>query len=81
MWFTLVNYWVELNPISPLAFAKEIIMETTFNAWDVTRYGGPEVLTPITRQVPTPTATQVLIRIRASAVSRADGLMRAGQPN
>ncbi|MEL6957386.1 MAG: NAD(P)-dependent alcohol dehydrogenase [Pseudomonadota bacterium] len=55
-------------------------METTFNAWDVTRYGGPDVLTPVSRPVPTPTASQVLIRIRASAVSRADGLMRAGQP-
>ena len=55
-------------------------METTFNAWDVTRYGGPDVLSPVSRAIPTPTATQVLIRIRASAVSRADGLMRAGQP-
>lgn len=55
-------------------------METTFNAWDVTRYGGPDVLKPVTRPMPTPTANQVLIRIRASAVSRADGLMRAGQP-
>lgn len=55
-------------------------METTFNAWHVTRYGSPDVLKPISRPVPTPTANQVLIRIRASAVSRADGLMRAGQP-
>ncbi len=55
-------------------------METTFRAWDVSRYGGPDVLTPVSRPVQTPTATQVLIRIRASAVSRADGLMRAGQP-
>ncbi len=55
-------------------------METTFNAWEVTRYGAPDVLTPVTRPVPTPTAGQVLIHIRASAVSRADGLMRAGQP-
>lgn len=55
-------------------------METTFNAWDVSRYGGPEVLIPVSREVPTPTANQVLIRVRASAVSRADGLMRAGQP-
>ncbi|MGR3813805.1 MAG: NAD(P)-dependent alcohol dehydrogenase [Cognatishimia activa] len=55
-------------------------METTFNAWDVTRYGGPDVLKPVTRPVPTPTSNQVLIRIRASAVSRADGLMRSGQP-
>ena len=55
-------------------------METTFNAWEVTRYGAPEVLAPVSRPVPTPTANQVLIRIRASAVSRADGLMRAGKP-
>ncbi len=55
-------------------------METTFNAWNVSRYGGPEVLKPVSRPVPSPTTNQVLIRIRASAVSRADGLMRAGQP-
>lgn len=55
-------------------------MESTFNAWDVSGYGGPDVLTPVTRPVPKPTANQVLVRIRASAVSRADGLMRAGQP-
>ncbi len=55
-------------------------METTFNAWNVSRYGGPEVLKPVSRPVPKPTAGQVLIRIRASAVSRADGMMRAGQP-
>ena len=55
-------------------------MEVTFNAWDVSRYGGPAVLKPVTRPVPTPKAGQVLVRIRASAVSRADGMMRAGQP-
>lgn len=55
-------------------------MDTTLNAWDVSRYGGPDVLTPVTRPVPTPTAAQVLVRVRASAVSRADGMMRAGQP-
>lgn len=55
-------------------------METTFNAWDVSRYGGPDVLTSVSRPVPTPTARQVLVRIRASAVSRADSMMRAGQP-
>jgi len=55
-------------------------METTCNAWDVSRYGGPDVLRPVSRTVPTPNAGQVLIRIRASAVTRADGMMRAGQP-
>ncbi|UWR21759.1 NAD(P)-dependent alcohol dehydrogenase [Sulfitobacter sp. S190] len=56
-------------------------MDLTRNAWAVSRYGGPDVLVPVSRPVPAPTATQVLIRIRASAVSRADTMMRAGQPN
>lgn len=55
-------------------------METTFDAWDVTRYGGPEVLDPVTRPIPTPAEGEVLIRIRASAVTRADGMMRSGTP-
>lgn len=55
-------------------------MDPTFTAWDVSRYGGPDVLKPISRPAPTPSAHQVLIRIRASAVSRADTMMRAGQP-
>ncbi len=50
------------------------------NAWSVQRYGGPEVLTPVVRPIPTPGPKDVLIRIRASAVSRADGMMRAGTP-
>lgn len=55
-------------------------METTFNAWNVSQYGAPDVLAPVTRAMPTPAAGQILIRIRASAVTRADGMMRAGQP-
>ncbi|GKY88278.1 NAD(P)-dependent alcohol dehydrogenase [Sinisalibacter aestuarii] len=52
----------------------------TLNAWSVTAYGGPEKLAPVTRAMPTPGPNDVLIRIRASAVSRADGMMRAGLP-
>ena len=55
-------------------------MQTTFDAWNVRTYGGPEVLSPVSRKIPVPTQRQVLIRIRASAVTRADGMMRAGQP-
>ena len=55
-------------------------MDATLTAWNVRRYGGPDVLAPTTRAVPTPGPGQVLIRIRASAVSRADGMMRSGQP-
>lgn len=50
------------------------------SAWAVTRYGGPEVLSPVTRPVARPEGTEILIRIRASAVTRADMMMRAGQP-
>ena len=49
-------------------------------AWSVLRYGGPEQLAPVTCPIPTPGASEVLIRVRASAVSRADGMMRAGMP-
>lgn len=55
-------------------------MTATLNAWSIARYGAPEVLNPVTRPIPTPGPTEILIRIRASAVTRADGMMRAGQP-
>lgn len=52
----------------------------TLNAWSVSAYGGPEVLTPVARPMPQPQAHDVLVRVRASAVTRADGMMRAGTP-
>ena len=52
----------------------------SLNAWSVTNYGGPEQLSPVTRPMPVPDATGVLVRIHASAVTRADGMMRAGTP-
>lgn len=55
-------------------------MEATLDAWNVSRYGCPDVLTPVTRPMPTPASNEVLVRILASAVSRADGMMRAGKP-
>lgn len=55
-------------------------MTTTLTAWSIERYGAPEVLNPVTRPVPTPGPSEILIRIRASAVTRADGMMRAGLP-
>ena len=55
-------------------------METTFHAWGVQRYGGPDVLSPVTRDLPVCGDGQVLIRIRASAVTRADAMIRAGRP-
>lgn len=55
-------------------------MDATFNAWSVTAYGGPDVLQPVVRPLPTPGPTGILIEQRASAVTRADGMMRAGTP-
>jgi NADPH:quinone reductase-like Zn-dependent oxidoreductase len=55
-------------------------MTATFTAWSIGHYGAPEVLSPVTQPMPTPGPTDILIRIRASAVTRADGMMRAGQP-
>lgn len=55
-------------------------MTATLTAWSIDRYGAPEVLSPVTRPVPAPGPGEILIRIRASAVTRADGMMRAGRP-
>lgn len=55
-------------------------MTATLTAWSVRAYGSPDQLQRVNRPIPTPGPGEVLIRIRASAVSRADGMMRAGTP-
>lgn len=55
-------------------------MTATRKAWHIPRYGGPETLSAITLPMPQPAPTEVLIRIHASAVTRADGMMRKGEP-
>jgi NADPH:quinone reductase-like Zn-dependent oxidoreductase len=59
---------------------KETPMTATRTAWHIPRYGRPDILTPVTLPMPQPAPTEVLIRIRASAVTRADGMMRKGEP-
>jgi putative PIG3 family NAD(P)H quinone oxidoreductase len=46
---------------------------------EISRAGGPEVLVPSTRPVPEPKAGEVLIRIAAAGVNRADCLQRMGR--
>ncbi len=47
-------------------------------AIEIKQPGGPEVLVPTTRPVPTPAADQVLIRIHAAAVNGPDVFQRKG---
>jgi NADPH2:quinone reductase len=46
---------------------------------EISRPGGPEVLVPVRRPVPEPKAGEVLIRIAAGGVNRADCLQRMGR--
>jgi putative PIG3 family NAD(P)H quinone oxidoreductase len=46
---------------------------------EITRPGGPEVLVPGSRPVPEPKAGEILIRIAAAGVNRADCLQRMGR--
>ncbi len=55
-------------------------MTATRSAWHIPRYGRPDVLTPVTLPLAKPGPSEVLIRIDASAVTRADGMMRKGEP-
>lgn len=55
-------------------------MTATRTAWHIPRYGRPDILTPVTLPLDEPGPLEVLIRIRASAVTRADGMMRKGEP-
>tara|TARA_R110002049_G_scaffold309071_1_gene516414 strand:+ start:704 stop:1684 length:981 start_codon:yes stop_codon:yes gene_type:complete len=55
-------------------------MTATRSAWHISLYGRPDVLTPATLPLAEPGPSEVLIRIDASAVTRADGMMRKGEP-
>ncbi|MBL4806681.1 MAG: NAD(P)H-quinone oxidoreductase [Rhodobacteraceae bacterium] len=47
-------------------------------AVEITKPGGPEVLTLVERPVPVPLADEILIKIAAAGVNRPDALQRAG---
>ncbi|MAZ73927.1 MAG: NAD(P)-dependent alcohol dehydrogenase [Flavobacteriaceae bacterium] len=44
------------------------------------KYGSPEVIELVEREKPAPKSNEVLVRIKASSVTRADTMMRQGQP-
>ncbi|MBV0910810.1 NAD(P)H-quinone oxidoreductase [Anianabacter salinae] len=53
-------------------------MPRTMTAVEITEPGGPEVLKPTTRDVPTPGHGQILIKVAYAGVNRPDALQRAG---
>src|SRR5262245_60437729 len=53
-------------------------LPSEMNAIEITKPGGPEVLQPARRPVPTPGAEEVLIRVVAAGVNRPDVLQRQG---
>ncbi|MBY0610717.1 MAG: NAD(P)H-quinone oxidoreductase [Beijerinckiaceae bacterium] len=51
----------------------------TMTAIGLNGFGGPEVLQPETRPVPTPAAEEILIKVAAAGVNRPDVLQRQGK--
>ena len=47
-------------------------------AIDITEPGGPEVLKPVTREVPSPGAGEVLVKVAAAGINRPDVMQREG---
>ena len=47
-------------------------------AVEIAKPGGPDVLTPAERRVPTPKPNEILIKIAAAGVNRPDILQRMG---
>ena len=50
-------------------------------AIEISRHGGPEVLTSVDRPIPTPAYGEVLIKVAYAGVNRPDALQRAGLYN
>ena len=51
---------------------------SVMTAIEIKEAGGPEVLTPVERPVPTPGVGEVLIKVRAAGVNRPDVMQRMG---
>ena len=62
----------------PAVNIRRMTIPTTMTAIDPAAPGGPEVLEPVTRPVPTPGAHDVLVQVAAAGVNRPDVLQRLG---
>ncbi|WP_417275463.1 NAD(P)H-quinone oxidoreductase [Celeribacter halophilus] len=56
-------------------------MPETMRAVEISKAGGPDVLTPCTRPVPHPSADEIVIKLAYAGVNRPDALQRAGLYN
>ena len=54
-------------------------LPATMTAIEITEPGGPEVLRPATRPMPTPGAGEVLIQVAAAGINRPDVMQRQGE--
>ncbi|MCV6825076.1 MULTISPECIES: NAD(P)-dependent alcohol dehydrogenase [Halocynthiibacter] len=55
-------------------------MKINRNAWRIQKYGGPAVLTPFQDVLSQPGPEEIVIQTKASAVTRADTMLREGTP-
>jgi putative PIG3 family NAD(P)H quinone oxidoreductase len=53
-------------------------LPATMTAVEIREFGGPEVLAPTRRPVPTPSAGEILIRVAAAGINRPDVFQRKG---
>jgi NADPH2:quinone reductase len=58
---------------------RQKTVPATATAIEIVRPGGPDVLTPAERRVPTPSAGEVLIQVAAAGVNRPDLMQRQGK--
>jgi NADPH:quinone reductase len=73
------------NPIAPpfqavpLRYAYLVKEADSVIAIEISSYGGPDVLRPVERPTPIPKPGEVLIRVEAAGIARADLLQRQGK--
>lgn len=67
-----------VDPVPAQVNIACMTIPATMTAIDPERAGGPELLVPVTRPVPTPAEGEVLIRVAAAGVNRPDVLQRLG---
>src|SRR5690242_6158314 len=72
----VIDYRASRTSRGPAVLAN---IPTTQTVIEIKAPGGPEMLVPATRPVPEPKAGEVLIRIAAAGVNRADCLQRMGR--